>query len=319
MKKSSETGIAKPSGTLPGKRTFARVSQDFWRDARAPWSFAINSFTSYFILAVVMALLVNKGVNAQSDREIVPGKQVSGNVTAKTIRPAFTNERDVERMTDARLIREARGDNKFDVADFRTPDDFGVALENLEYWHQIRTNSVSSVADAEKEVKSVFLKQNADDYKTDFIGENDYYYQFRLRYTGEPDETHTMFLRIIVYKTSARFCSFNSKTGYYSEIRFLDRNSVLYLMDLEVFFDIYNWNSARVLYRKFEETDKEYTHTYYRISITDGDWDVNDKAVLERIKCGVDKSGGVKTCYEDSTVLKTAEISGTARKLKIIP
>jgi hypothetical protein len=266
-------------------------------------------------LVVVILLSVHKGNSAAYAQEVIPGKKVFKMINPETAAPAFKSAAEIENMTDEQLIKEVNKGNRFDVADFRLPDDFGVSLQDNESWQHAKLNSVSSITDAEKEAKSFASAQNTGGYTADYIGENDYYYEYRLKYTGDHDTENLISTRIIVYKESAMFCAFNNKTGYYSEIRALDGDSVLYLLDLDVFFDVYNWDSARIIRREFNETASEYIYTYYRVSITSGDWELNDRAVLEKIKCGIDKTTGVKKCHDDSTVLKTVEIRGTAKKL----
>lgn len=219
-------------------------------------------------------------------------------------------------MTDEQLIEEVYKTNKIDVPDFHIPDDFGVSLGDKESWQQSTTKSVSSITDAEKEIKEFASAQNPVESTIDFIGENDFYYEFRLAYTRERETGNLISMRILVYKESAMFCTFNDQTGYYFEIRALDRDSVLHLLDLKAFFDIINWDSARIIRREFEETDNEYIYIYYRVSITGGDWGLNDQAVIEKIKYVVDKATGVITCYNENSVFKTVEIENTAKKFK---
>ena len=234
--------------------------------------------------------------------------------TAIFVMSAFANAAEIESMTDEQLLEEVRKENKFNVAGFHMPDDFGVAIADGELWQHLLTDSVSSVADAENEIKSFVSAQKTDEHTFDFIGENAYYYEFRLKYTREREADNSISMRVVVYKESAMFCAFNDKTGYKSEIRALDAGSVLSLTDLDTFFNTINWDSARVVHREFKEADTEYVYTYYRVSITDGDWDLNARAVLEKIKYGIDRTTGVKTYYDDNKVLITVEIPGTAKK-----
>ena len=266
------------------------------------------------VLAAVILSSAQKGGGGDFDRETIPKKQVSAATTPKTVQPFFKNAADIESMTDEQLLSEVYKANRFDVADFHVPDDFGVGLQDGEIWHHAKINSVSSREAAEKEVNAFASAQNTGEYIADYIGENDYYHEFRLKYTRLNTE-NLISMRIIVYKESAIFCAFNDKTGYYSEIRALNRDSVLYLLDIDTFFNITNWSSARVIHRDFKEKDNEYIYTYYTVSITEGDWELDNSAVLEKIKYGIDKTTGIKTHYDNNVVLKTAVIRGTAKKL----
>jgi len=217
----------------------------------------------------------------------------------------------VENMTDEQLIEEVHKNGKFAVPGFNVPVDFGVGLQGKEFWHHSSTKSVSTIEDARNEIKELASLQNPVTHTIDYIGENEFYYEFRLTYAREGDQDNIA-MRSIVYKESARFCAFDNAIGYYSEIRALDGDSVLRLLDLDTFFQIINWESAKVIQRDFEETDSQYIYTYYRVLITFGDWGLNDSAVAEKIKYAVDKTTGAITGYGNSTVLKTVEITGTA-------
>jgi hypothetical protein len=270
-----------------------------------------------FIIAAILLLSAPKGGAADSGKEIVPEKQISGKASGKTVIPAFKSADEIENMTGEQLIKEVYKDNKFDVSGFHMPDDFGAGLKDGESWHHLKINSASSATAAENEVKSFVSAQNPGKYAADYIGENAYYYQFRLEYARKLDAYSLISMRVIVYKENVMFCAFNDKTGYYSEIRDLSADSVLYLLDMDTFFNTINWDSARIIRREIKETDNEYIYTYYRASITDGDWDLDSRAVLEKIKYGINKVTGIKTYYDDNKVLKEVEIKGTAKKLII--
>jgi hypothetical protein len=92
---------------------------------------------------------------------------------------------EVENMTDEQLIRTLNNKDKFPIPGFCKPDDFGVELQDTERWHEIAFNSVSTIHEAEQEVELFALKQNPASYAIDYIGENDYYYEFKLMYTNK--------------------------------------------------------------------------------------------------------------------------------------
>ena len=238
-----------------------------------------------------------------------------------------TND-EIENITDEQLINLVYKEDKIAVADFYTPDDFGVALKEKEWWHEITLNPISTFADAEKEVTSFVFMQNPGSHTIDYIGENDFYYEFRveyinrsweeyLKYHGKSLEEYTYTSRIIVYKESVKYCAFNSQTGYYFEIRDLDKDSVKNLLDLDAFLCNHQFHSANIIYRDFVETDNEYIYTYYRTFITGNDWNVNCKAVLEKMETSVNKKTGEyiglwKNGPEKFQILKEVSIPGTA-------
>ena len=224
----------------------------------------------------------------------------------------YSDVLEIENMTDERLIEEAYGGTKVSVPDFYLPDDFGVEFEYGEYWPHVWLNSVSTADEAEEEAELFVLAQTPASYTIDYIGENEYYYQFKVKYSYQNPRPVTFIARIIVYKLSARYLTFDSQNGYYSEIRALDRNSVFELLDLETFLYHNPWRSARVIYRDLNETSGEYVYTYYRTSITRGDLGSPDVAHLEKVEIKINKITGEGILNPESQTLKTVVIPNTA-------
>jgi hypothetical protein len=247
-------------------------------------------------------------------------------VTAE-IQWTTTND-EIENITDEELINLAYKKDKIAVSDFYTPDDFGIALKDKEWWHEVTLNPISTFEGAEEEVISFVFMQNPGSHTIDYIGENNFYYEFRVEYInrsweeylknrGESLEEYTYTSRIIVYKESAKYCTFNSQTGYYAEIRALDKDSVQNLLDLEAFMSNHQLYTANIIYRDFVETDNEYVYTYYRTYIAGGDYNVNCEAVLEKMETSINKKTGEykglwKSGPAKSQKLKEVEIPGTA-------
>lgn len=217
------------------------------------------------------------------------------------------------RMTSWQLIREAQKKNKFPISNFYMPDTFGVKLEEGEIWHQVLIGSVSTVAEAESKVESFVNLQYSNLDSIVYIGENDYYYQFRLKQTSInfPDFMYTY--RVIVYKANAVFCSFSSQSGYSFAIQKLDKKSVRNLMDLRIFDLHFSWHTSRVICRELVENKSDYLFTYYSTSITGGDWGLHDTAVLRKSKYKVNKNTGEiqEMTRFPSDIMKEATIPGT--------
>jgi len=247
---------------------------------------------------------------ATSETTVATTATTTATITETTTNITPTAYEVIENMSNEQLIDAARGVKKFDVPDFCEPNDFGVTLGDEERWHVTMLNSVSSVEEARNEVINHALMQNPSEYKADYIGENDYYYEFGLTYKRGDGSAFAN--RVIVFKTSAMFCSFNSRDGYYSELRALDEKSVSDLLDLKTFFSLNGIGSSRVIYRDFAETDREYEYTYYTAYIIYGDWGINDAATLTKTRIAVDKKTGefLGTASEN---IKQTVIEGTAR------
>lgn len=232
----------------------------------------------------------------------------------------YKSAKEVESISDERLINHYLQKDEFVIPDYYEPDDFGVRPEQGETWHEISSNSVCTADAAKDEADAFALKQKPASHTVDYIGENKYYYEFRLRYIlGKTTESAVYTVRVIVYKDSAKYCGFSSQTGYFAEIRALDRSSVLELLDLEVFL---HYGVRNTLYRELTETGGEYIYTLYRIGGGSGDWGVNDRVTLEKITLAVNKkTGAYKTIKSKDfnasqrQVLKDLEVPGTAKRL----
>jgi len=210
-----------------------------------------------------------------------------------TIGSAFySNAEEVEAMTDQQLINEVKQTDKFRVPGFCEPDDFGVPLASGEIWQDVFTSSASTVNEARDIAVSFAAAQHPLWYTLDYIGENNYYYEFRLVYNGTylPDLFYTN--RLVMYKTSAKYCTFDSHSGYNLQIRALDSRSVLDILDLEAYFLNCLWASQSIIYREFKDTGSEYVYTYYNAYVCGGDWNMYDSAVLSKTEIRVDKTTG---------------------------
>jgi hypothetical protein len=222
----------------------------------------------------------------------------------------FLSENDVLNMSDKQLIEEAYGNIKFPIPDFYLPDDFGVAFEIGEVWTDTKLSSASSVEEARAAVESVALMQYSLSYSIDYIGENEYYYQFRLSYPSHNQTDLPYITRILVYKENAMYCTFNNRDGGAVEIRMLNPKSVTDLLDLSVFMSHYSWRSARAIHRELIETPNEYVYTYYTAFIVHGDWGMTDTACLSKTVVKVNKYNG-KIQRLESQYLKQISIPDT--------
>jgi len=212
-------------------------------------------------------------------------------------------EDEVENLSDETMIEIVKNPKKYAVDEYYAVDDFGVPLAEKEKWFFIRHTSASSVEEAEEAAAYIALAQESlSKYTTEYIGENDYYYEVRLTYTEERATMVTFIDRMIVFKESVLFCAFG-ENGYYSEFRALDRETVFNILDLSTRFD------TGIIYKDFAETESEYVRTSYEIEIINGDWGLNDSARLRKTRVFVDKETGKKT-YE-GRIIKEIEIEGT--------
>jgi len=196
----------------------------------------------------------------------------------------FNNAEEVEAMTDEMLLALYAVDATVTVSGFHVPDDCGVPFKQGEYWLARSQTSASSRAEAESELEESFWTDCA------YIGETEYYYVFRQEVTGDTGDSYAH--RFIIYKDGVKHCEFNGQTGLYLKIRALDKQSVLDLLDIEVFFDHVQWSSAHVLYREMEENDDGYVYTYYTVYTVFGDWGLYDTAMLIKGEIRISKTTG---------------------------
>lgn len=166
---------------------------------------------------------------------------------------------------------------------FYMPVNFGYALDAGEYYQQVTLASASTKEEVTQIVEYYAQLQSATNYAIYDAGENDYYFQVRLRYESGNSAGYTYTRRLIVYKTLARV--FN---GLNSMICTTEPEDIRNLLDLEVFFRIYRWESARIISTTFAETETEYIYQYKQ-TFTDN---INgkDKRVTENKEIRVNKN-----------------------------
>ena len=226
----------------------------------------------------------------------------------------FSSAKEVESMSDERLLELFASDNYLNIPNFYVPDNFGVPFIDGEQWGgSISSSSAKSATQAVSQIEEFGFVKSSDSYDIEYIGENQYYYSFRITCSHIDNETMEPFAHIyryFVYKESAKYITFNNQTGYYFEIRALDKKSVLDLLD----FEAYLWfrSGTSIIYRDFEETATEYIYTFYTINRIWGDWGMSDTAILGKSIRRVDKKTGKYLTHHGSTqTLKQVTIPGT--------
>ena len=146
------------------------------------------------------------------------------------------------------LLSQFNIESMFDVPDFFKPDDFGVELGSGVDWERLRQvqASGSSRESAEQEAVNFFEWRYGShlEHTIEFIGENEYYYAFRIIYEQEmrvsPVEgSHfgvpvTSAARYIVYKDSAVYFTSDGVPQITSQMR--NRDSIRDILDTITFF-----------------------------------------------------------------------------------
>lgn len=189
----------------------------------------------------------------------------------------------LENITDKELIELSYHKEETLTNDLHKFDDFSVKLIQGEKWGEYNCyfGSFSSL----EEAKEVALKYLGKNKEIEFIGENDIYYQFRIK-------KENSLIREIFYKDSVikfskdSLLDKNDKYGYYirnAVFQKLDYNTVLTIMDLE---------NSDGLYRYFKENHDEYIYTKYTIIVVYGDWGLNNRVLLKKHISKISKSTG---------------------------
>ena len=220
----------------------------------------------------------------------------------------------LEQITDEQLIELANQPKLQLTRDRRKFDSFSVDFlegENGypgEMWYEFNiwlSGSVSSLEQAEEIAWDFAGSDSYSEYHVEYIGENDLYYQFRV-------VQGPFAYRINFYKDSViKFTKGDS--GYYGgkthdsfqDVVFqkLDYETVLTVMDLE---------NPNAFFRCFEETDRAYFYTQYKLNGSGGDWGIEDTVGLIKTVTKISKETG--TIEIDSTVIKEPiPIPGTAQ------
>jgi len=210
----------------------------------------------------------------------------------------------IENITDEQLVEIAYNSDEILITDLHKLDNFSVDFlegENGyrgEKWYESNiwlAGSVSSFEQAKEKALEFAMNDRYTDYSIEFIGENDLYYQLRVK-TGPYVYRNNFYKDSIIKFSKNNSDIFDGKTRYYfSDIIFqkLDYDTVLTIMDLE------NPNS---LYRYFEENDKEYVYTKYKITVVGGDWGLPSTVSLTKYVTEIYKDTG--TIYTISSSIK---------------
>ena len=232
----------------------------------------------------------------------------------------FTNAKQVESMTDAQLLAFATKSYQFIIPGFYERKLFGIPLKTDEDWGAISLSSASSVAQATNQIKDFGFVRDAVTHNIEFIGEDKYYYSFRITWSNlcwidqNKQELISYTNRYLAYKENAMSLSFNDQTGLDIKFNLLDRQSMSDLLDLEPASRSNQMYGANLLYRTLEETANEYVYTYYHMGHTGGDWGMSDVTTLEKTTVKVDKTTGKYTSdwgYKSTVTLKQVTIPGT--------
>lgn len=314
--KSRREALILKSSVFKGSVLSAGTKKPCLSDARTVLQVAVNKLTLTDDLLYYLAdVNGDNEITVQDARLIL--QMVVGNIDTgdSLIKSAlFNSAEEVENMTDKQLLELATRIYRLDIPGFYAWEDLGVPFAENECWCGSLPTSASSVTEAINKIEEFFIANSAARHTIKYLGENKYYYLFRITSPGTNPNTYSF--RYLVYKDSVKCYSYNSDTGK-DDVKFnaLDKQSVLELLDLEVSLSYVLWYS-QVVYRDFEETDNEYIYTLYMIGGSGGDYGMIGSVTLEKTVIRIDKHTGryiTSWGYQSTKKLKEVTIPGTYR------
>jgi len=202
---------------------------------------------------------------------------------------------EVERMTDEQLFAIARQESHFhDIPDFHMPELFGVPLEQWdeenyenERWLVATLDSATTREEAIEEIERfINSRENTDSYTIEFVGENKFYFTFRLQYTWTqrwyPFDSITRTQRVLILND-------NIKNNYFRQryFRTLDKDTIATVLDIETY--LFCIGHDRVFHRQIEETRTQFIYTYYTVIGSGAVWDT---ITLARSQIRINKATG---------------------------
>lgn len=219
----------------------------------------------------------------------------------------------LENITDEELVDLANSPWNVLSKDYRTFDTFSVPFLDgnpHEMWYESDfwlAGTVSSVEQA-REAARDFAKVLARECTVEFIGENDLYYQFRV-IEGADDYRYAY--RMNFYKDSVLRYSKPTVIDSNRKPHYIFEDAIFQKLDYDTVLTVMDQQNRYGLYRYFEENDREYIYTEYRITGVGGDWGINDTVSLIKSVTRISKETG--TLETTKTVIKKdVEVPGTA-------
>lgn len=148
-----------------------------------------------------------------------------------------------------------------------------------------------------------------------YCGETDYYVEYSGRYTDcrslyENDVLVTHNIpradRFVYMKTFVR-CYYDNG---YRQMLLGELNIDYVQQQMDYFMNGIEWYT--MVYRETEETEDSYIYTYYYVTLSGGDWGINDEAVLFKEAIQIDKDTHILYHNYYYEPVKSVEIPGTA-------
>ena len=213
----------------------------------------------------------------------------------------------LENLTDEEFITIAYRPEGGAISDLTELEVFDKPLVEGEYWY---TNPVlyfgtcKSKEDCESKLSNT--KDNQHSIKYDFIGENEFYYEYTVTKT-RTDSTLKNISRCIFIKDS--IIELKQLDGSYSlegaKFKKIDKNTVKTFFDIVVAVD-----PGNVIYRYLDEEKEDYIYTVYTSEVANGEVGKDDEVTLVKTEYKVNKETGGVTISEEK-LKENVKVEGT--------
>lgn len=254
----------------------------------------IKKILIIFLIILLLVLFIVLYIYIKTpEKETKKNKTIIKNITFEKMEKMSDDEivYMLDNITDKQLADISYYRNEKLNKDFHIPDNFSVELEkgtfgNGEFYYREKWYIVNGSFPSLEAANNMMTSYADEEYSIDYIGENDYYYEFR-----EVDKSTSPTYRYLLYKDSIvkykdYFLFSDGTKGY----RFTDM--VFQKKDYETILTIMDLENLDTFYRSFKENNHEFIYTSYEITRVVGDYNLNDECYLEKTEVRIDKNTG---------------------------
>jgi hypothetical protein len=180
--------------------------------------------------------------------------------TPFTLPPPTPRARQLENMSGEEFL-DAFLNDKFPANNIYRVEDFGTPVANNEFmdYQSFYNLSASSREQAQQMVVNHYNEHSAQVLEIEFIGENQYFYSFRVNLFWQLPQGHSV-IRAVILKNEIYYYT---PGGHF--FRKLDKETIKNMMDIRAFTGVRNFpGSDIVIYSTVYETEAEFIYTWYR-------------------------------------------------------
>ena len=239
--------------------------------------------TAKYMLAIIVLIFVlgigpGMNMNMLEMSILLRARQAREVELERLVRDIVWDSYTIENMTGAQLLGIVYTQPRILIPDLNTPELFSIPFSQdyREIWSDLTRSggSFESKESAEDAVVAYLQRQMSwgdnPTYSYEFIGENDYFYQFRgatrrTTIAGSGYRVWTSTQRFIAFKDSV--VTLNPGARPLNEGRFTihntDAESVLNVLDLLLYFHYYRQSGVNKIHREFHEHEYYFQYVFY--------------------------------------------------------